>query len=459
MAEHTDHHLDDRMDDRMDERLRTHAARWREDLPEVAPFSPRAPRRAGVVAAAAAAAVLVVVGAGVVLRSGTDRADAPPADRTSPSPAPRVVPWADLPPTHPTLPTTPAPACGPGDVAAGRPRTEGAAGTEYLTVDLRLTGDAPCWVSQDPAVTFLSAGEPLDLRVTKNQPDATPGTRVLVDGSHPATLTIGWAVSHSCPAVDNDEIRVTLGPNDVPLSLPGFGLSSCNPGEERSLPFVSPLQSAASPGAGSTSPWREVEVAGDLDLAAGVDEDVTFDVTLTSRVDLPLAACPDYVMTAGSHGGTYGLNCADVPYQDDAGDAYLPADTPVTFQMRVDGFDRAAAGKVVWRLDVRGTTALHGQLTVGDVELGTVTGTVTVVGGPAGTPDRVVTAGRVTATGPSGTDQSAIGPDGTYTLHLPPGAYDLEATPLAPLRGIVCPDRVGVTGGATVTADITCSID
>lgn len=396
-------------DDRLDELLREYGARWRHALPE--PAEPaRVPdtsrRRTVAIVLAAAAVAVVVAGVTVSLNSGAEHVAPPPVATSGPPTASPptatddrtagVVPWAPLPPTHPDLPgvTVPGwptdadfagvPACGVSDVTLGQFQMEGAGGTAYLYAPLRLLADHPCWAAETPVVELLSGDRPIFDAQPSPDMDRNPGDRVLIDGQHRSEVTVGWAFNHSCPEVDNDQIRITLDPKGLEFLRRGFGRSSCNPGEGRSEPFVWPIQVDGAHGPRVRSPWSDVEVSGDLRLAGEPGATVAFEVTLTSPVDLPLASCPDYeirrVESDDVSAARYGLNCDGVPYRNGAGDPYLPAYVPVHFAMQVDA-PLQSVPKFIWTLEAPGTHVLGGQIEVGNPERGTITGTVTIDGG------------------------------------------------------------------------------
>jgi hypothetical protein len=224
--------------DDLHQRLSDAGRRWREGLPPAAepvqPAARRAPRRwaVPVAAAAAAAAVAAIAGASVVLRSGEEQGPKPPvATQPTPTPPPTSPP-SSSPPPPPTGPV----ACGPGDLLAGRPQTEGAAGTAIIVVPLTLAAGAePCTIEGYPDVALLQNGADLGLTPTHNT--AFPPSRIRMTPGAPANVSIGWAVTHYCGKVDNDRIRITL-PGGQVLTLPGFGPSSCSPGEQGSPPWV-----------------------------------------------------------------------------------------------------------------------------------------------------------------------------------------------------------------------------
>lgn len=374
-------------DERMDHRLREYGARWREALPEPAEPAPAEglSRRSGWLVAAAAVAVLVVVGGVLFAIRGGDDQPAPPA-ATSPTPPSAepavVVPWEPLPATHPDIPGIESPtadevaaarACWITDLAVVGRSVEGAAGTTYLTVEVGLAlerrGDEPCRLSGYPDVTLLDGEEAIDVQVREDE--SVGSEPVLVTEDHPALVTIGWSPGHFCPVVHNDVVHLRLGripqaAEPVPLAVAGFGRTTCNPGEEDNPPVVGVLPAEPSYYTGrARSPYEQVAVTGDVGDGQ-LTGDVTFTVTLTSAVDMLLEPCPDYAAFLGPRGFGGGLNCAAVPYRDDHDRPYLPADTPVAFEMRTHGYPGSpVAVELMWSLDVPGSPSFTADVTTG----------------------------------------------------------------------------------------------
>jgi hypothetical protein len=117
------------------------------------------------------------------------------------------------------------------------------------------------------------------------------------------------------------------------------------------------------------TPYAALEVGGNLDLTAAPGETMRFTVTLTSPTDLPLDPCPDYrivqVADDGPHEEAYALNCAAVPFRDDRGRPYLPAGTPVRFDMRTTVVGPGGSTeKLSWTLDTVDQKGVGGSLTV-----------------------------------------------------------------------------------------------
>jgi hypothetical protein len=442
------------MTDDIDRLLRAQGERWRASVPPppdatTALRQGRARvRRTQVLGAAAA--VLVVAGgltATVGLLNRGDQRNAPPAGPTRPAnstgwPA-GAVPWQPLAATNPTLPSTTSPpspdpadaagirSCTAGDLRASIGPGDGAGGTLYRRVLFTLVGSDPCRLSGYPAVEPLSHGHRLDLPTKhESSPDALfgPITPVRVAPRQPAVVTVAWAVSYSCPAVDNDRLRVTLPGIATAFTVAGFGTSTCETGQDAVSPLlIGPVHPLNSTPARTTSPYDGVTVAGDLNLTAHADQPLDFAVTLTSKHDLPLDPCPDYTISTSAGESSYALNCAAVPHRDAQGRPYLPAGVPVTFAMRADP-GQASTPKFLWRLTTprSALVLVVGTLTVtgstGPAE-STVVGTVSLTGAAA-TPDLD---GTVTASRSDGLTRTAPVNAGTFLLSLPLGRWQLVA--------------------------------
>jgi hypothetical protein len=356
-------------DERMDRRLTQAGAQWRDGIrpaPPVDVAALDAGRFRWVVPVAAAAAVVAAIGIGVRVLPSGDSESGPIVESptTTPPTSGDLVPWADLPPTRAEEPTEVVPprrdparlrACGADDLDVDR-FVEGAAGTMYLELTLALATDDACHVTGFPDVTLLDHGSVVPVEVTHARVGSQEPVAV-VPGS-PATLMIGWSVSHSCAAVDNDQVRVAF-PDGSALTVPGFGRTSCNPGEAdlqgvSVAPFEGRLQGGEPRVVGL---WRSISVTdvAPLDLHGSPGDLLSFEISLVSTTDVTLDPCPDYTIDTNTGGGPdseqrLGLNCADIPYRDEEGRPMLPADTPVTFEMRVE-VPETYAPKLVWQLE------------------------------------------------------------------------------------------------------------
>ncbi len=370
--------------DPMDTRLRAYAARWRGATPPAAPLDveslgrPSRARRTWLLVAASAAAVAVVIAGGTRLVGDDTRPEPPPpADTTKPHDA--VVPWAPLPATHPQIPAATTPPSPDPAAAAGKPecrasdlhatdRPGAAAGTYYLTVRLTLVGDHPCRLEGWPEVELLDRGAPVDIPLERARDDSVYRGPVLVSDGHPALLRLAWPADWCAPPVHNDTIRLALPGGS--LTVPGLGGSNCygtprsghrQPVELRTFEPVKVREATAS------TAYADVDVTGDLDITAVAGDDVDFVVTLTSPDDLVLDPCPDFRIVVNGRAApqteSHALNCAAVPHKDDHGRPYLPAGTPVRFDMHATAGDPGSY-KLSWVLDTVDQKGAGGTLTV-----------------------------------------------------------------------------------------------
>jgi hypothetical protein len=296
------------------------------------------------------------------------------------------VPWLPLPATHPQIAKVTIPAVPDPSVAAAAPPCRadqlrvvsngpgGAGGTDYLLLQVFGRGTEACRLSGTPAVQAMYRGRPADVPVRKLRPDSSTYLGpVLVTATHPAWLRLAWGSMWCARPVATDTVRVTLPGSAGAFSAPGFrGTPYCNgdPGTHVREPImVGPFQPQHFRLSRIRSPYSPVE-AGDYNgvtRVVGSGREVRFAVTLTSKRDVVLDPCPDYTIGVLSlaHTRTYALNCAQVPYKDARGRAYLPAGKPVTFAMRATAPDHPAAGKLSWVLDTPDRTVLAvGALTV-----------------------------------------------------------------------------------------------
>lgn len=462
-------------DDGLDRRLREHASRWRESLPTPAESlsladPPR--RRAALMVPAAAVAIVALALVGVWALGPRGGAERTPTGPITGSPA-GVVPWADLPTTDPELATTgqdPSPAevktaapCVDGDLTVLRRDLEPAMGTAYLTVQLALQGSTPCRIEGYPDVALLDpSGDVLDVPVEHDT--ASPGDPVLVTPTEPAAVVVSWSPSHYCDPLDNARIRIGIPDSAGDVTVDGFGPTSCNPGEGTPSPRVRPVQPAYADD-GPTSPYEQVTATGDLNLSVDVGAPIDFEVTLTSPVDLPLDPCPDYEILVAPRIDYHGLNCAAVPYVDEKGQPYLPAGVPVTFAMHAAGFDTTVLiTKFAWVLTAPGHPTVGGWVEIGDAAPpeATVTGFVTMDGGPAPGTSTKVTEGTVHARGL--VDRTATIVAGQFEMQLPAGRYDLWATSpdygdgTADCHPTDLPDGLVVKPGQMVQVAISCQM-
>jgi len=464
-------------DEAVDRRLTEYATRWRDALPS-SPAPAHAPgpyaehrRRASLLVPAAAVAVVAMVLA--TAWAAGNRSNDGETPRSPSTTAGAVVPWAPLPTTNPVLPafgggpsaqeiaaTRP---CEAGDLSVLRRDLEPTMGTAYLTVQLALDGPSPCRIGGFPDVFLLDAsGGVLDIEVERDT--SSSPEPVLVTATQPAAIVVSWSPSHYCGSLDNRRIRIGIPENGGDVTVDGFGHTTCNPDEGRPSPRVRPVQPAyddTSP----QSPYEQVTATGDLDLTVPVGAPVGFEITLTSPVDLPLDPCPDYQILFAPRIEYYGLNCAAVSHVDEEGRPYLPAGVPVTFAMRTPGLDTDVfITKFAWILDAPGHPTAGGTVEIGDAAPpeATVTGVVTMVGGPAPGTSVKVTEGTVQVSGL--VDRSAPIESGSFELRLPAGRYDIWATSpqygdgKADCHPVDLPNGLVVEPGQLVQVAISCQM-
>jgi hypothetical protein len=345
----------------------------------------------------------------------------------------------------------------------GHRTLEAAAGTGYLSVRLDLApGAEDCVIDDWPTVTLLDRGTVVDVPVRNADGQGELGDGVWVTADKSAVITLGWAFSHHCGDVDNDLIRLAL-PAGGDLGFAGFGRTTCSPGEgPQTVQLLAPRPATDYGPHRQHSRWEDVEATGDLDLSADPGSTIEFEVTLTAAEDIPLGECPDYSILTGGGEVTYGLNCAEVPYHDERGRPYLPADTPVAFAMQADA-GPVSTPKLLWLLDAPGHPGVSGTLRVGDDDpaaTGTVSGIVTMDGGPALGTSRKVTVGTVMFFDAADEEHDAdIGPDGTYEIELPAGRYRvLVASDQWSASNAFDDGEYGVTGGTAQQLDISLPI-
>lgn len=371
--------------DPMDARLHEYADRWRASsapppVVDTDRLPARSAKRAWWTAGVAAAAVAAGIAVGTTLVHH-DRVAAPPKPAHTVRPG-DVVPWAPLPATHPTIPTQTTPPSPDPAEAVGKPacrasdlrataRPGAAAGTFYLTVRLELVGDHPCRLEGYPDLEPLDRGRPVAIPLEHRTDSSVYQHPVLVAAGRPASVRLGWTSNWCAPPVHNDTIRMAA-PGGGSLTFQGLGGSQCYgvPGSgSRSPILVSTFEPVRTRGGHVQTAYAGVEVSGNLELSATPGETVHFTVTLTSPTDLPLDPCPDYhlvqVADDGQHEETYALNCAAVPYRDARGRPYLPAGTPVQFEMRTTVVGPAGSTeKLSWALDTIDARGTGGTLTV-----------------------------------------------------------------------------------------------
>lgn len=369
--------------DEIDRMLREYAPRWRAaqpappavDLARLATQRP-AGRRARWIPVVAVAAAVIALAAGIgFARSYLPAPSRPPVTAT-PSPvtttsSPGVVPWAPLPPSGARVPTTTLPGSPDPALAEGLPpcRAENlhvtsqmgaAAGTRGIAVT--ITSTSRCRLGGYPSVTALSrTGRTLAVPVERDESTGQYTHPFAVASDSPAKLQLWWSSGWCAAEIDIAKLRLDLPDGGGALTIEGFGPSACfgTPGSGEKAPirvgrFTPP----------DFTPDQVVSVFNGVSARIIAPESVTagerlrFTVVLTAPAgrDIALDPCPDYTISVYVNGPTeasYALNCATVPYRDAAGRPYLPAGTPVRFEMAAETPRVPAAGaKLGWSLDV-----------------------------------------------------------------------------------------------------------
>jgi hypothetical protein len=261
----------------------------------------------------------------------------------------RPVPWADLPATHPHLPSTlvprrpdPSPAeaarpCRAGDLVMRDLGNGAAAGTMVKNLRFSLApGHRPCAVSRRPRATLRTV-EGATVPGLASGFTSTYHRPVLLTPTAGALAQLVWP--SACFATAG-QASVTLTYAGRTWTVPMGSLSDrCDFGADRPLRsigvthFVPPERVRAR----RVTSYTRVRTRGPGEITARIDRPVTFVVTLTSPRDLVLDPCPDYRLSASiGSGGRSGLNCSAVPYRDAESRPYLPAGQPVSFEMRID---------------------------------------------------------------------------------------------------------------------------
>ena len=320
----------------------------------------------------------VLVALALAAGGGADSSPHAAAGPSTPSPVATItrgatgpVPWADLPPTHPHLASTLVPARpDPAAAEAARPcraadlvlRDLGdgaAAGTMVKDLRFSLTpGHRPCAVSGRPGAT-LRTTEGVSVPGTPTSFTSTYHRPVLLTATSSALTQLVWP---SACFDRSGRASVTLGYAGRTWTLPMGRISAtCDFGADRPLRAIGVthfLPPQARRGF-RVSAYARVHATGPGQLAAHLDQPVTFAITLVARQDVTLDPCPDYTIgNSADPGHRYALNCAAVPYRDAEDRAYLPAHRPVTFEMRMDAVE--SLQKYYWTIVGPGRTPYVG---------------------------------------------------------------------------------------------------
>lgn len=244
------------------------------------------------IAAAATVALVLALGIGFTVIHGRD--DDGPASRPTTSHG--------------------VPRCGAGDLVVGHREQGAALGTSYLTATLRLGPDVPpCTVEGYPRAIVLADGRPAGVETVPDQTLGRP-RRLTVLPDRSAKVTLAWAVSHYCAPLDNDAVRLWVGPG-LPLDVDGFGPTSCN-GDEGTPPvrvggytYVDPrdergrvtglvtLNDGPGPGTGEYVTSGQVELVGADTFRAAIGPDGSY------RLRVPTGRYTVRVTTQQWHAG------------------------------------------------------------------------------------------------------------------------------------------------------------
>lgn len=260
-----------------------------------------------------------------------------------------VVPWRPLPARRPTIPVTltrtspdPVPAeharrCRGSDLLLHWRGAGAALGTmiENVVVDL-APGHSSCAVSGRPGLvarTVERATIPGSLEMWTVR---SRGPVLLTPRQH-ALVQLTWP-----SACLNDR------PGGSSLTLEYAGRSwtgavrylsdVCDFGRRRRLASIGvsrfvPLHHTS---AHRISAFSGIRVRVPRIVSARVGGPLDFVLTMVAPRRVLLAPCPDYRIGATPGYGTRaGLNCAGVPWRDDQGRPFLPAQVPVRFEMRL----------------------------------------------------------------------------------------------------------------------------
>jgi hypothetical protein len=279
---------------------------------------------------------------------------------------PGPVPWAYLPPTHPHITSTRVPPHpDPAQALATRPCRardlvlkafgNGAAmGTTIKNLRFSLAAARqPCAVSGRPTLSARTVegttlpGHLSNFTSTYHQP-------VLLTRTARAFVQMVWpSVCFAPSGYASADVSYAGRTWVIPI---GPLSRTCDYGPDRPLDYVG-ITAFTPPvpvPARRVTAYNPVRVHGPGEITARIDQPLIFEVTLTSPADLPLDPCPDYRLGASpGDGGTFGLNCAAIPYRDDEGRPYLPAGRPVTFEMHLDPVE--ALQKYWWTIIAPGS--------------------------------------------------------------------------------------------------------
>jgi hypothetical protein len=217
-------------------------------------------------------------------------------------------------------------------------------------MDRRLAAAGRRWLAEQPAPPAV----PVDRlpgsvrRRPRWQPVAVAAVVTLVVGGGTVAL-----------------VRAALGSSDGPSDRPsGTPVTHGTRVADEVIPFRASRRGHARVGhrvhGRLVTPYDGIIATGKIGGTLHPGDVLTFTVTLESSALVSLHPCPNYSISFGTKGITRQLNCGQVPYYasvprpDGTMSDFrptLPAQTPVTFQMRVHVPDDLGAQKVLWTLD------------------------------------------------------------------------------------------------------------
>jgi hypothetical protein len=208
----------------------------------------------------------------------------------------------------------------------------------------RLSAAARRWQAEQPAPPTVPV-ERLDERLPGSVPwrplIAAAAAVVVIGGGAVAVTSLGGDSSGVLPPADQG----------TSASNPPLTRQARPPVPWRNLPAAHPDVRHRVHGQVVT-PFDHVSATGTIAGNLHPGDTLRFTAVLESSTDLPLDPCPDFNIAFGGHSWhTWQLNCAQVPYRDEAGRPFLPAFTNVRFAMRMTVPHARGDQKVLWTLD------------------------------------------------------------------------------------------------------------
>lgn len=207
-------------------------------------------------------------------------------------------------------------------------------------------------------------------QATQPPPPTVPVDRLTSPASRRTRTT--WVAAAAAVVVTGGIVAAVTRPSSpaAPLGPPPPAPSThqVGPVVPGAVPFA-PLP-ATHPDVGPPlrggSPFGSVGVYGAITGRVRPGDTLSFTIRLVSTHDLPLEPCPNYTTSVGQVSHTWQLNCSRVPFVDDRGRPYLPADRLVAFRMRVQVPDLPGRQKVLWVIDgPRAMPGTYGMIHIG----------------------------------------------------------------------------------------------